>query len=63
MPSATSVTPGGTPSHIVDYTATGLSRAIHAREVSCAEVLDAYLAQVDRLNPVVNALVDRKSVV
>ena len=57
MPSATSVTPGGTPSRIVDYTATGLSRAIHAREVSCTEVLDAYLAQVDRLNPVVNALV------
>ena len=57
MPSATSVTPGDTPSRIVDYTATGLSRAIHAREVSCTEVLDAYLAQVDRLNPVVNALV------
>lgn len=57
MPPANSVTSGGTPSHIVDYTATGLSRAIHAREVSCTEVLDAYLAQVDRLNPVVNALV------
>lgn len=48
---------GIAPSGIVAHTATGLSRAIHAREVSCVEVLDAYLAQVDRLNPVVNALV------
>ncbi|MFT3815528.1 MAG: amidase [Acidovorax sp.] len=43
--------------HIVELTATALSRAIHAREVSCVEVLEAYLAQIDRLNPVVNALV------
>lgn len=57
MPSASSTNSGDTPSHIVDLTATSLSRAIHAREVSCTEVLDAYLAQVDRLNPVVNALV------
>jgi len=45
------------PAGIVAHTATDLSRAIHAREVSCVEVLDAYLAQVDRLNPVVNAVV------
>lgn len=45
------------PSGIVAHTATSLSRAIHAREVSCVEVLQAYLAQIDRLNPVVNALV------
>lgn len=48
---------GTAPSGIVAHTAVGLSRAIHAREVSCVEVLDAYLAQVDRLNPVVNAVV------
>jgi amidase len=48
---------GIAPSGIVAHTAVGLSRAIQAREVSCVEVLDAYLAQVDRLNPVVNALV------
>lgn len=45
------------PSDIVALDATALSRAIHAREISCAEVLDAYLAQIDRLNPVVNAIV------
>lgn len=45
------------PSGIVGHTAVGLSRAIGAREVSCVEVLDAYLAQIDRLNPVVNAVV------
>ena len=44
-------------SGIVELTATGLSRAIHAREVSCVEVLTAYWAQIDRLNPTVNALV------
>ena len=43
MPSAISVPTGHTPSRIVDHTATSLSRAIHAREVSCTEVLDAYL--------------------
>lgn len=44
-------------SSIVDMSATALSRAIHAREVSCVEVLDACSAQIDRLNPLVNALV------
>ena len=44
-------------SDIVELTATALSRAIHAREVSCVEVLDAFLAQMDRFNPVVNAIV------
>ena len=34
-----------------------LSRAIHAREVSCVEVMRAYLARIDRLNPSVNAIV------
>ena len=47
-------TPGA---DIVALDATALSRAIHARALSCAEVLDAYLAQIDRLNPLVNALV------
>lgn len=42
---------------IVEMSATALSRAIHARTVSCEEVLQAYGAQIDRLNPVVNALV------
>jgi len=37
--------------------ASELSELIHAREVSCVEVLDAYLGQIQRLNPQVNALV------
>ncbi|CAG9182950.1 Acylamidase [Cupriavidus laharis] len=42
---------------ILDLDAVALSRAIHAREVSCVEVLDTYLAQIDRHNPRVNAIV------
>ena len=42
---------------IVDWDATELSRAIHARQVSCEEVMQAYLAQIQRFNPSVNALV------
>ena len=42
---------------IVDWDATELSRAIHARQVSCEEVMQAYLAQIHRFNPSVNALV------
>ncbi|MES2529565.1 MAG: amidase [Pseudomonadota bacterium] len=48
-------------SDIVSATATDLSHAIHARDVSCVEVMDAYLAQIDRLNPVVNAIVAREA--
>ncbi|QNP48330.1 amidase [Diaphorobacter aerolatus] len=43
--------------NIVELTATALSQAIHARELSCVEVMDAYLAQIDRFNPEVNAIV------
>jgi len=42
---------------IVEMTATALSRALHGRELSCVEVLQAYQAQIDHLNPTVNALV------
>ena len=42
---------------IVSLDAVALSRAIHARDVSCVEVMNAHLAQIDRLNPVVNAIV------
>lgn len=42
---------------VVEMSAVALSKAIHGRELSCLEVLDAYCAQIDRLNPVVNALV------
>lgn len=42
---------------IMECSATELSRAIRTRAVSCTEVLDAYLGQIQRINPKVNALV------
>ena len=46
-------------SAITDLDALALSRAIHAREVSCRDVMAAYLARIDRLNPALNAIVIR----
>ncbi|MCG3189635.1 MAG: Acylamidase [Burkholderiaceae bacterium] len=43
---------------ITDLDAHALSRAIHAREVSCVEVMRAYLARIHRLNPRLNAIVN-----
>jgi amidase len=34
-----------------------LSRTIHSRQVSCAEVMSAYLDHIERFNPKVNAIV------
>jgi amidase len=42
---------------ITELSAHALSRAIHAREISCREVMQAYLQRIDALNPVYNALV------
>jgi amidase len=42
---------------IVDWTAAELSSAIGSRLVSCVEVMTAYLDQIERLNPRVNAIV------
>lgn len=49
---ATSTTSG-----ITELDAVSLSQAIQTRQLSCIETLDAFLAQVTRLNPQVNALV------
>ena len=43
---------------ITDLNATELSRAIQARKIGCAEVMQAYLQQWSRLNPRHNALVN-----
>ena len=43
---------------ITDLDAHALSRAVHAREVSCVEVMRAYLARIRRLNPTFNAIVN-----
>ena len=45
------------PDPITALDASALSAAIHARQVSCREVMAAYLARIHRLNPVYNALV------
>ena len=42
---------------IVEMSAVALSAAIQQRALSCTEVLQAFWAQIDRLNPQVNALV------
>ncbi|MGH6625839.1 MAG: amidase [Burkholderiaceae bacterium] len=46
-----------THSEVVAMSATELSVAIHRRSVSCREVMQAYLEQIHRLNPQVNAIV------
>lgn len=46
-----------TPNPLTELDACDLSAAIHRREVSCREVMQAYLARIDALNPAVNALV------
>src|SRR5262245_22373079 len=48
---------GGPMTEITDLDAHALSRAIHAREVSCVEVMRAYLARIQRVNPRFNAIV------
>lgn len=46
-----------TSGEIVSLDACALSRHIHTREISCLEVLDAFHAQIDTFNPIVNAIV------
>ena len=43
---------------ITDWDASTLSEHIHARRVSCSEVMRAYLARIGRLNPTYNAIVN-----
>lgn len=45
------------PTDLTALDALPLSRAIHAREVSCREVMQAYLDRIRRLNPQLNAIV------
>ncbi len=42
---------------ITDLGASDLSAAIHAKTVSCREVMQAYLARIQAVNPAVNAIV------
>ena len=43
---------------ITDLSAASLSEAIHERDVSCREVMAAYLDRIDEQNPAVNAIVN-----
>jgi amidase len=45
------------PSDIVMMDAVALGSAIHTRQVSCVEVMTAYLDHIEKLNPKVNAIV------
>jgi amidase len=42
---------------ITSLDAVALSAAIRSRQLSCVEVMDAFLDRIDRLNPAVNAIV------
>ncbi|MDI6024767.1 amidase [Corticibacterium sp. UT-5YL-CI-8] len=42
---------------ITRLSALDLSRAIHARQVSCVAVMEAYLDRIDRFNPGINAII------
>ena len=44
---------------LTDFTASDLSQRIHSKQVSCAEVMHAYLQRINQLNPVHNAIVSR----
>ena len=44
-------------SEICFLTATDLAKRIRSKELSCREVMQAHLAQIERVNPKVNAIV------
>src|SRR3954465_3711698 len=45
------------PSPLVMMGALALADALRARQVSCVEVMNAYLEHIERINPQVNAIV------
>jgi amidase len=45
---------------ITEFGAAELSECIHRRDVSCREVMAAYLDRIDQQNPAVNAIVSRR---
>jgi len=46
-----------TTSSITQMTAIELSKAIHARQISCVEVMNAYLERIHQVNPKFNAII------
>jgi hypothetical protein len=57
LPSASQAAAAIRPSDVVMMDAVALNSAIHSRQVSCVEVMTAYLDHIDKLNPKVNAIV------
>src|ERR1700693_2047652 len=55
--SAGAAAAAGAPSQIVMLSAAALANAIRSKQLSCLEVMAAYLDQIERLNPHVNAIV------
>ncbi len=45
---------------ITELSAADLSESIHRRDVSCREVMAAYLDRIDQENPAINAIVSRR---
>jgi amidase len=43
---------------ITDFNASELSERIHQRQISCTEVMQAYLQRIEKLNPLYNAIVN-----
>jgi amidase len=50
----------GTTPEICTWDADVLSGRIKARDVSCREVMEAFLGQIDRVNPELNAIIQRQ---
>ena len=48
-------------SEICFMTATEMARRIRTKDLSCREVMEAHLTQIDRVNPIVNAIVTQIS--
>jgi amidase len=46
------------PKPLTSLPAAELSRRVHARDVSCLEVMQAFLARIDALNPQLNAIIN-----
>jgi len=57
LPLSGTLFPTGLPSDLTELSATELSMAIRAKQVSCVEVMQAYLTRIHRYNPVYNAIV------
>lgn len=56
-PASSPAAPEGAPCGIVMLDAVALAAAIRSRELSCVEVMAAYLDHIEQLNPQVNAIV------